>query len=357
MQGSELQQPTESPNSIAVVYSDTDARFYRATFKVRYPKDNLVFPDKRSLESLKTTLPGYKKHEVLAKHVHLAVREAKIEKVSWVQCRFHWPQDTKISDIKIQSCDFNQCFFGSVEFNRITFRDCNFIKCEFSYSRFVECSFENCSWEECTLWDTHFQGSLVNPDELLKGFCIPRDNLITIDDAVKYERMKMLLQSRVDLAEQLSRSNDERRSPLYSDRSISAYRRESLKLRSDKRKAISIYCRWYHWLRDFPSVVFFHLTNGGVSLKRLLLLALSIIAILTIALRVVDSDILYRGVDVNTSFYKCIEGSLALLLAFGYENFTTADPVKFPSLLVIIPILGIFWLSLILAVVVRRVYR
>ena len=359
MQGSEVEATNSNPEgqSKTASYSSVDERFYRATFKTRYPKDKCEFPDKPSLEQLKVFAPGQIKYDATAKHIHLAAKEAKIDNVTWRECRFHWPKDTRISDIKFKDCVFIQCFLGSVEFNRVTFHNCQFVKCEFSYTRFIECNFENCSWEDCSLWDAHFKGSLIDPDAILSGFSISKDNLTNIDNALKEKRLKLLVQSRVDLAEQLSRSNDERRSALYSDRSISAYRRENLKLRRAKRIEYSGVARWYQWVKDLPSFLFFHLTDGGVSLRRLFLSASILIVSSTSLLYIFGSHMTYRGIALGKSFSICIEASFALMLAFGYTNFNTGTPSNFPPIIIIFPIIGIFWLSLTLAVVVRRVYR
>lgn len=335
-----------------------DPRHHRATYGVAYPTAEAKFKTKADLGRF--TFDDGQRGKLDEKKVYWELSGATISDVVFRACNFHTTHGLKASEVSsltFESCDFNSCFLGFVLFRRTTFRGCTFSRCEMSRTEFEDCTFENCTFQTCTPWDTVLQRTLIDPSCLLDGFEVPVENL---RELVQNERRRIeerYLRSRVDLAEQLLRSNEERRNTRYSDRSLFQSRRAALAFRGHEHKSIP----WLRRIRDWPafalSTIYLHLTLGGTSLKRLFGLAVAICLGIAVLLASGAFNVTVRGIPAaSLSFSECLSAAGSLFFAFGYTNISaTGGPAN--AVITVPPLFGMAWSAVVLAVIVRRAYR
>ena len=335
-----------------------DPRHHRATYGVTYPTAETKFRAKADLGRF--SLDDGERPKLDEKKVYWELSGATITNVVFRGCNFHTTHGLKASEVSsltFEKCDFNSCFLGFVLFRRTTFRGCTFNRCEMGRTEFDDCTFENCTFTNCTPWDAILQRTLIDPPCLLDGFEVPVENLRELVEGERRKIQERHLRSRAALAEQLLRSNEERRNTLYCDRALFQNRRAALKLRRHENSSK----RWFSWLLGLPgialSATYLHLTLGGTSLKRLFgvaaVMCIGIAALLTSG----AFAIAVRGTPASSlSFTECLPAAISLFFAFGYENLSSTGRSG-NAAIVIPPLLGMAWSAIVLAVIVRRAYR
>ncbi|MBA2539978.1 MAG: pentapeptide repeat-containing protein [Deltaproteobacteria bacterium] len=335
-----------------------DPRHHRATYGIAYPTADTKFETKADLARL--SFEDGERGKLDAKKVYWRLSGATITDVVFRECNFHTTHGREasvISSLTFEKCDFTSCFLGFVVFRRTTFRGCIFSRCEMSRTEFEECTFENCTFHYCTPWDAVLQRTLIDPPALLSGFDVPTENLRVLVEDKRKGIEERRLRARVALAEQILRSNEERRNAIYCDRALYESRRAALKWRSHERRSKS---RWQR-VRDLPgfllSFAYLHLTLGGTSLKRLFAVAALICLGITAVLVSGACGITVRETPAGAmSFLECLSAAGSLFFAFGYTNL--AAPGDLGSVIITIPpMLGMAWSAIVLAVIVRRAYR
>jgi hypothetical protein len=335
-----------------------DPRHHRATYGIAYPSSVAKFDTKADLGRL--AFEDGERGKLEAKKVYWTLSGATITDVVFRECNFHTEHGraaSVISSLTFEKCDFTSCFFGFVLFRRTTFRGCNFSRCEMSRTEFDECTFENCTFNFCTPWDAVLQRTLIDPPALLRGFDVPAENLLVLIEGKRQEIEERRLRSRVALAEQILRSNEERRHAIYCDRALYESRKAALSWRSRERKSRS---RWQR-ARDLPgfmlSLAYLHLTLGGTSLKRLSAVASLICVGIAVLLASGAFDITVRQAPAGKlSFLECLSAAGSLFFAFGYTNLAAEGGLG-NVIITIPPLLGMAWSAIVLAVIVRRAYR
>jgi hypothetical protein len=79
--------------------------------------------------------------------------------------------------------------------------------------------------------------------------------------------------------------------------------------------------------------------------------------VITLLLKTGAIDASLRSTNTKSlDFGETFAAAVSLFLAFGYENFSASG--WFPNaFLVLVPVFGLAWSALVLAVIVRRAYR
>lgn len=335
-----------------------DPRHHRATYGVTYPTAETTFKTKADLGRFSTD--DGQRPKLDEKKVYWELSGATITNVVFRNCNFHTGHGLKASEVSsltFERCDFNSCFLGFVLFRRTTFRGCAFNRCEMGRTEFEDCTFENCTFTNCTPWDAILHRTLLEPRSLLEGFEIPTENLGELEKAERGKIAERHLRARAALAEQLLRSNEERRNTLYSDTALFQNRRAALRLRRHDQKS-KVWCRRALGVPGIVlSAVYLHLTLGGTSLKRMFAIATAIIVVLAAMLSSGAFDISIRGTPAaGATFAECLSDAVSLFFAFGYTNFSVIGCAG-NAAITVPPLLGMAWSAVVLAVIVRRAYR
>jgi Pentapeptide repeats (9 copies) len=335
-----------------------DPRHHRATYGVTYPTAETTFRTKADLGRFSTD--DGQRPKLDEKKVYWKLSGATVTNVVFRNCNFHTEHGQKASEVSsltFERCDFNSCFLGFVLFRRTTFRGCVFNRCEMGRTEFEDCTFENCTFTNCTPWDAILQRTLLEPQRLLEGFEIPAENLGELEETERNKIAERHLRARAALAEQLLRSNEERRNTLYSDRALFQNRRAALRLRRHDQQSKA----WFRRALGVPGIllaaVYLHLTLGGTSLKRMFGIATVIVLAIAAMLSSGAFDVSIRGTAAaSTSYAECLPAAVSLFFAFGYTNFSVTGGAGNAGITVP-PLLGMAWSAVVLAVIVRRAYR
>jgi parallel beta helix pectate lyase-like protein/pentapeptide repeat protein len=335
-----------------------DPRHHRATYGVTYPTAETKFKTKADLGRF--SLEDGERPKLDEKKVYWELSGVTITNVVFRGCNFHTTHGLKASEVSsltFERCAFNSCFFGFVLFRRTTFRGCTFNRCEMGRTEFEDCTFENCTFTNCTPWDAILLRTLLDPQCLLDGFDVPVESLRELVESERCKIEERHLRSRAALAEQLLRSNEERRNTLYSDRALFQNRRAALKLRRHEHKSKS----WFRRIQGLPGIVlsaaYLHLTLGGTSLKRLFAIAAVTCLASTALLTSGAFATAVRGTSASSlSFAECLSAAISLFFAFGYTNISASGGAG-NAAITVPPLLGMAWSAVVLAVIVRRAYR
>lgn len=336
----------------------TDPRHYRATYGTHYPTTKRDFTSKQDLEALKVKDDA--KYVITETWLSWTVSGATLSKVVFRACSFHTTHGnvpTQVSALTFEHCDFNTCFMGFVQFRRTNFRNCTFVRCEMSRTEFEECTFDGCTFKECTPWEVVFQKTLIEPLSFFDGFAVAGEHIAELSIVERENIAHRHKRACVDLAEQLLSSNEERRHALYSDRALYLSRRASIRWRTHELRSKKGGARISGALSLWTSRIFLHLTKGGTSLTRLLVIAVLGCISISVLLKAGYVDATIRGLPANSlTFLECCFAAVSLFLAFGFTNLSAVG--SGPNFVVILaPILGLAWSALVLAVIVRRAYR
>ena len=220
-----------------------------------------------------------------------------------------------------------------------------------------ECTFEECTFKECTPWAGVFHGTLIDPSAFLEGFAIPPEHLTQFGPAERLGHLRDQKRSSVVLAEQLLRSNEERRHALFADAALYGSRKAAIVWRFHELESTN----GFSWLVEGASLIldliYLQLTSGGTSLRRLLGLAAAVIFAFGAVFHAGVFGLTIRSVLAqDLTLLECVSATASLFLAFGYTNFAASGGVA-SAVLVSIPIGGLGWSAIFLAVIVRRAYR
>ena len=341
-----------------VVKFKKDPRHHRATYGVAYPTAETTFKTKADLGRFSSD--DGERPKLDEKKVYWELSGATITNVVFRNCNFHTTHGLRASEVlslTFEKCDFNSCFLGFVLFRRTTFRSCAFNRCEMGRTEFEDCTFEGCTFTNCTPWEAILQRTLLEPKCLLDGFEIPTENLGELVGTERGKVEERHLRACAALAEQLLRSNEERRNTIYSDRALFQNRRAALRLRRHEQKSKS----WFRRALALPGIMlsaaYLHFTLGGTSLKRMFGIATLICVALAAVLASGAFAIAIRGTSAaSISLAECMSAAVSLFFAFGYTNFSTSGNAA-NAVITVPPLLGMAWSAVVLAVIVRRAYR
>ncbi|NOK39426.1 hypothetical protein HMI49_40285 [Corallococcus exercitus] len=343
--------------------SDPERR--RATYKLAYPQEELVFDTSASFLSLPRAHPQDPKSTVEAKRLSFKAERKNVDNVVFRECNFHDKkglEQARISRITFRECFFKRSIMGTCTYTKVRFIRCNFETCDFSDAEFVQCVFDDCQFISCTGDRINFDRTEINPAAFLGGYTFPIDNYAGAAPEQKLKHEREWQEARYRTAGQLFRSNNESFDSGFADAALRELKEARLQY------------KWYKFKNEHSSIGQFAqlalekanliLTQGGTSISRLLLFALAFVFIIPFWLDAVGVDLhsqhfQIRASDLKTSianYLLAVPNSGGLFLGFGHGFFSSQNVLGAWSLLAI-SFLGLIWYALAIPVLIRKVYR
>jgi len=355
----------------------------RATFGVRYPRDpgaDLVLATKEDIAKLPAPQANEEKTTISARRVSIRARLRTFSKLLFRECNFHNTKGrtaSRVKNVTFEHCDFERTFMGTTIFHRVRFRDCTFEYCDFSNAEFYECVFERCRFKTCSAESAIFTKTEIDSTEFLGGIEFPQYNLKGKSPEYTMRLRRFWTEVRLRLAEQLFRSNSEINHSEYSDKALLAlkraqliFRRDLWQHRSPEHSAVkqglsaAVFSNPAEAIRLFLSWANIFLTRGGTSLQNLVIVLIALTVVYPAFL--IGTNVKINGAQALvslesvsaflTSYGKLFFSAASLLLGFGFGSFT-AESLSGVAVSVLGSTFGVFWYSLLIPVIIRKIYR
>jgi uncharacterized protein YjbI with pentapeptide repeats len=337
----------------------------RATYKLPYPHDDLVFDRSISLANLPRADPQDAKSTIEAKRLSFRLERKNLDNIVFRECNFHDKKGQGQAEIKrlsFRNCVFKRSIMGTCEYVKVRFIRCQFERCDFSDAEFVQCVFDDCEFIGCTGERVSFDRTEIDPATFLAGYNFPAENYSGAADEQKQQHEREWQESRYRIAGQLFRSNNEAFDTSFADAALRELKDARLKHRLYKAKN-SAHPRLHLLALSLEKLNLF-LTRGGTSISRLLACATAAILLIPFWLNFTQIEMYGKKMQLRTEdlssflhdYIFAIPASGGLFLGFGYGFFGSTSILGAWSLLAI-STLGITWYALIVPVLIRKVYR
>ena len=285
-------------------------------------------------------------------------------KMLFTRCWFYGKlAQENISQWTFYECAFDQSSWEQVKFSRCTFRRCHFYKVSMAECSFMDsCVFEANSASPETLI---LRGTQINPESFLGAIKTNLDHLPG-DVSEEYQRYR-LHRTKANLARLIFFSTkDEPSLEIFGDAQKQLIIHDGYKKIDHHRFHFGSTSTkpqktppWRFWVRSIPARIELYilrvsgfLTSWGKSLTRPMVFFLSTVLVYAfLYFTLSDSE---QSPEIAAQIIK----ALNVTLVAGYTSYFEASaPVKQQALLTTNLIIGLFWYSLIVPVVVRRVLR
>ncbi len=298
-------------------------------------------------------------------------KDGKPARVKWLrrgperifqECDFAVP----VQDSLVSNCTFRLCRFAGSSWKNVKFSNCKFELCDFSESVFAGCYFIG----DCAFHQNSTSAELFRMEETAisaSAFITSlQTNLGHVPDGRKEFQKSRFFSTRKKVAKTVFSAT---RNEADLDYYFEAYEQlarctlahEVERLRFDERTGIAN-PRVQFWIRSFPprieraiTEISGWLSNWGRSLVRSGVFLVSTVSFFTLLYWLLEVDpSLSKSRGVASSL---IEATDVTLVAGYTAHFKSSAPLHLQFLWVLNMILGLFWYSLIIPVVTRRILR
>ncbi len=317
----------------------------RATFEVIYPLETYSFTRKadadavpRKQDDSRGTIRGWR--------LSFALRTSTVADVSFEECNFHDRAGASIGQIQyltFRNCRFLKCMMGTTQYQRVRFEDCTFELCDFANAEFSECTFKDCTFTRCTAEQLFLTKTELDPDAFLAAFEPPVYNYEKASEEIRQQMLTSWWDVRARIAAQVLSSTSEAGDSRASDRAWYLNRVAQANRRRSEAKV-----RW---------AIGRILVELNASPKNLAISLLAIDALCTLGLHATSAEFEkapFIGSEHN--IFSSPFRTLGLIFSFAFSSFSAQTEVG-RLLIMITPILGIFWAGLAMPVLLRRFYR
>lgn len=271
--------------------------------------------------------------------------------IDFVECRFNFKKDKElllVQDMTFRDCSFTSCFMSACHFKNVRFDNCSFTNTDFFNSIFESCTFKNCIFRNCLARYTRFERTSISAKSFFSGLRFPKERYVGDESRNLLDSHNLkFLENRIELAQHIYRSNADLSAERYTDEALYFLKKFEL-------------CSGFSNARiwNYPALVFEGLgiliTKGGTSLPRLLVSGVLFLVLFTHWLKNSTVEYLIGGNKglAELSFSK----SLSVFLGFGFTN-CKLNSFSDLVLVVFCATTGIFWYSLLIPVLFRKIYR
>lgn len=337
----------------------------RATFGICYPPPGAIkhFNNYKEYETYEDYKDDYNTfYRIENFKIKFNYKLANIKRCTFFQCQFFLKEESLnvFNRLTFKNCTFDKCFLGSVDYNYTRFESCSFINCDFSNSRFEFCVFDNCVFSKCSAYHPEFISTEISPN-FLKSIVLLKENYngnVTNEIRNKFCYMKLAI------AKKVYNSNNSIDSHELSDLSFLEVKKAELE---HLKRTFPIEFKW----KQIPNLIFdaidiclkwsnIKLTDGGTSLKKLLIYTFLFILIVNIYFSNCNIiDCIYelpRSSNFASNYFTWIPRSTSIVLGYGYTSF---QPISYLSHIILngSVIVGLFSYALLISVLMRKIYK
>jgi hypothetical protein len=220
---------------------------------------------------------------------------------------------------------------------------------DFANADFIECAFDNCSFVRCTTEHAFFSRTQISAEAFMQGLVCPSYNHGAFDAKQHAELEREWMNVRARVAASIS-TGTEGISTELADEALYVARRTDSELRAST--------SWARYLLLMPRRAVIWLTKGGTSLWRLVAVVAASPLLAPVFLQYLGCT--YEKLPIHFAtpkeYVTLALRANGLVLAYAPDPFA-ATTLAGELLLAVVPSLGILWIAVVLAVLVRRVYR
>lgn len=344
-------QPPSVPAPVRQIHkSDPERR--RATYDVDYPLVPMVFTTRHDFDLLPKANIDDKRTTVASRRLTFALPYGTAPAILFKECNFHDRQGKGVSEIAkitFRDCVFERSMMGTTRYHRVRFEQCHFSNVDFDHAEFAECTFDGCSFFRCTTEHAFFSRTQISAQAFIAGLECPVYNYGAFDQSQRAALSKDWNKVRARIAASVS-AGCEGVSSQVADEALHVARLEDWRMRAFESRIA--------WLIAAPRGLIIWVTKGGTSLGRSVALIVAVTLLAPAMLRALDCTYDKAPLTIGSASDYAMWALRAngLVLAYAPDRFGATNLLG-EFALAAVPSLGIMWIAVLLAVLVRRVYR